>query len=894
MRKILAPLLAVVAWSVFLTPAEALTVRVQSTNGAPRIVVNGQPVRARMFWGAPGSTPLKINSETREISFEFIAADSATTGTMHFRFGNQPGTVTLDDIRIVDLEAVPDSKRDVLPGRNFEDGPASFTREWNIWPPPAQNTVGAVEVVPGTGRDNSAGLRVQIKAPADGNWPDFHIYHNADLPLIEGHRYRASFWAKANASRDLIVAFYRPGTTYTHLGGPQSAYENQIKLAAQAGVNFVSFPVALPWPEPGQQPDWSSVDTACRQVLRANPKALLIPRIPMDPPSWWCKTNPDEVMMWEDGPHGNYGVPASPVYRRDASARLMQLIQHLEEKFGDSIAGYHPGGQNTAEWFYEGTWKQPLNGYAPADLKAWREWLKARYRSDAALQNAWKKPDATRDSATVPTPQERHAAPNGVFRDPQTEGHLIDWAEFQQDAMAGCVKELARTARLGSRGQKLVLFFYGYGFEFGPVANGPATSGHYALRQVLNSPDIDILCSPISYFDRALGGSAPAMSAAESVALVGKMWLCEDDTHTYLATGDQPGSTDHVTTLEDTNKQLIRNVAHESMRNFGTWWMDLGATGWFNDPGMWREMTRLNALDETLLKNPTPFRPEVAAIIDEKAMLRLSSGSNAASAPGIYEARRALGRMGAPYGQYLLDDVLPLGLMSDGNRTSLPAKLFILLNTWTSGTLYNGRTTLINEAQLLKTSLRGTTKVWCYAPGMFGADKAPSRAARELTGFDLQPVTPAQAWATPTEVGRRLGLTQAFGVQRPIKPLFAARDATPQETLATYPDGSPAIALRRTKDGPSIFVGVPGLTSELLRIAAREAGVHLFTQTDCNVYANADFLSLHAAQDGQLEINTGKPGPVYDMLSGEQIGAGPKLTLPMQRGDSRVLRYGAK
>jgi len=94
----------------------------------------------------------------------------------------------------------------------------------------------------------------------------------------------------------------------------------------------------------------------------------------------------------------------------------------------------------------------------------------------------------------------------------------------------------------------LVVFFYGYVFEFGTIRLGPATCGHYALRQVLNCPDIDVLCSPISYFDRGIGGGAPSMTAAESVALAGKMWLVEDDTRTHLGTGDFPGKFDGAAT----------------------------------------------------------------------------------------------------------------------------------------------------------------------------------------------------------------------------------------------------------------------------------------------------------------------------------------------------------
>lgn len=862
-------------WAGLSSPARALSVRVDASRGAPRIVVDGAPVRARMFWGAPGSKPIRVTPQTRGVSFDFVASGSTTTGTMHFRFGQQAGEVALDDIQVTDLDAA----RDLLAGRDFE-GADSFAREWNVWPPEQKENVA---VATGAGREGSSGLRVQVRAPEDGNWPDFHIYHSANLSLVEGHRYRARFWVRSEQARDLTVAFYQPGASYTRLGGASQVFESQIGLAADAGVNFVSFPVPLLWFEPGQAQDWSSAEAACRAVLRANPRALLIPRIGMEPPEWWCKANPDDVMRWEDGGHGNFAVPASPRYRRDASARLAALIRHLEASFGERIAGYHPTGQNTGEWFYEGTWKRPLNGYAPADLAAWRQWLRARYKSDEALQRAWARPNAALDAAQVPTPAERHASPNGIFRDPQHERHLIDWAEFQQQAMADCVIELACATRTASRGQKLVLFFYGYNFEFAPVANGPATSGHYALRRVLNSRDIDVLCSPISYFDRGLGQSAPAMTAAESVAMAGKMWLCEDDTHTYLASEDFPGHNEHVSTIQDTNSQLMRNVAQESMRNMGTWWMDLGSSGWFNDAAMWRVMTRMRALDEPMLRNPTPFRPQVAAIIDERAMLRVAEGGSSVTAPGIYEARRALGRMGAPYGQYLLDDV---------GKPQLRAKLYVMLNAWAlsaNGTVESGTPSTCDS---LLRGMRGATRIWCFAPGYFQDDRVASpQAVRRLTGWMLGPVAPQNAWATPTQSGRKLGLTQAFGVQSRVKPLLAAIDATPSETLATYPDGGAAIALRRTKEGPSLFVGVPGLSSELLRLAARQAGVHLFTQSDCNIYANGPFLALHGAQDGPVEVNTGEATSVFDVLSGARLAPGPKFSLRLKRGETRVLRY---
>ena len=115
---------------------------------------------------------------------------------------------------------------------------------------------------------------------------------------------------------------------------------------------------------------------------------------------------------------------------------------------------------------------------------------------------------------------------------------------------------------------------------------------------------------------------------------------------------------------------------------------------------------------------------------------------------------------------------------------------------------------------------------------------------------------------------------------------------TDEKVLAAYPDGSAAVALRRTTNGISVFVGAPGLTSELLRAVARVAGVHLFTDTDCNDYANGQFVAVHASQDGMAKINLGQSGPVTNVLTGKEVGMGPRLSLPLQRGETRILRRG--
>jgi beta-galactosidase len=847
-----------------------LKVRVSALNDTPRLLVNKTPVRARMFFGGPASSPIHASTEGKMVHFEFVAQSGAIgDGTMHFRFGHIPGDIYIDNIRVVDATTGA-----VILYSNFENGALSFTNDWITWPPGKLNTVGTVDVEPGVGVNGSAGLHVTLKSPPNGDWPDWHIYHIPNLTIIKGRTYRVSFWIRALPPRDVTVAFYLPGTQFTYLGGPPGPFEREIRLAAAANVNFISFPIPNPWFPESEKQDWSAVDSICQMILRTNPNALLIPRIGCDPPRWWIEAHPEDVMTWEDGSKGNFAVVASPTYRKDASEQLSKLIRHLEDTFGEHMAGYHPAGQNTGEWFYENTWGSLLNGYSDGEAKAWRLWLKEKYHDDKTFQTAWRSPNVTLSSVTVPSPSERRATPNGVLLDPATQRPLIDFAEFQQEAMADLVCDLAHAVQTATHGRKLALFFYGYVFEFGAVNLGPATSGHYALGRVLDCEDVDILCSPISYFDRGVTGSAPAMTAAESIGLAGKMYLMEDDTRTYIATGPsaEPLRESGANNLLETREILSRNVAQESTRNFATWWMDLGMTGWFDDPRIWDVMKQTAKMDQYFLSHPSPFHPEVAAILDEKSILATSSNAHLVTLPGIYQVRDPLARIGAPYGQYLMEDLL---------RGRINAKLLIILNAWLVSTSQHN--------DILKHT-QGAACVWCYAPGCYDEHGANPEAMKRLTGFSLQPVKPGNAYATPTAVGKRLGIKTSFGVNYPIEPLFAATDAKPEEILATYPDGSAAAAMRRTSRGLSLFLSPPGLTVDLLRMIAAKADVHLYADNECVVYANGPFIALHATKSGEVNVNTGNESEIRDAVSGLKLGKGPILRIPMTQGETKILK----
>jgi hypothetical protein len=227
--------------------------------------------------------------------------------------------------------------------------------------------------------------------------------------------------------------------------------------------------------------------------------------------------------------------------------------------------------------------------------------------------------------------------------------------------------------------------------------------------------------------------------------------------------------------------------------------------------------------------------------------------------------------MGAAYGQYLLDDVI-------AGRTT--AKMFVFLSAWSLSA---------DQREQLLDATRGKVSIWCYAPGYYDEEQVSLAAMQQLTGFRMKKVSVEKAWVTPTERGRELGLSECFGTEAAIEPLFAAADAKPDEVLATYADGNAAVAMRKTTHGISLFVGPPGLSSSFLRLVAREAGVHLYTESDCNVYANGPYLVLHASQNGPIELNTGVDRPIADLLTGKTLGQGPRMKLTLEKGETRVL-----
>lgn len=829
-------------------------VRVRQTPGGPRIHVDGKPIPPR-FFGGHLAWSHRTDTDWREVSFEINAGAAGTApARIKIQF-NDDAEFLMKEMRVTDLA----SGEDHLVNGSFEDEQI-FAAVWGTYQEKApKRTEPQV-----TTRWTPEGVSVSVQGMVSGWWPTYQLRtREGALKLPAGTRCRCSFKIRSS-SRALVnvMAQRLEDGRWQPMGPPVGdIFDSQLKMAREAGIRLCHLQVPTCFEPPEKEQDWTPIDEYFQHVIAVVPDALIVPRVEVDAPAWWRKWRPETLMAYEDGSKGPKCTVNSREYRRDMAAHLEKLCRHLCKAFPKNFAGILPLGQGTYEWYYEKSQDLALSGYDPVTEQAWRQWQKQRGRPEAGM-------------VAVPSAALRHSAPDGLLRDPVAEADLVEFARFRQEQMADTILDLAAACRRGTDGKKLVLFFYGYFFEMGMIRTSAHETGHYALSRVLASDDIDIICAPLSYTDRAWACASPSMTVTESVHAAGKLWLNEDDCRTHLAGTLGLGG---VTTPERSIDILRRNRGQALIRGFADWWLDIRDMGWHDDPAMWQIQQQLNPVENVRLNSDKPYAPQILAVADEDSVNHLSGDSRRLAFPLLYQSRAAFGRCGAPYGQVLLDDVA-------SGRLNAPLQFF--LAAWS-----------LTDAQregLRKNRVPGTTRVWCHAPGCLRSTGFSADGIREVSGFSVKPVQLDKAAATPTADGKALlGLFKAWGVTTNICPLFSILPAPGDRILATLPDGSPALALRETREGKDVFLSVPALTPELIRGLAKISGVHLYTESDAAaVWVHQDLASIHVLTNSStLKVSWPQPGTTHDLYNGKQYGPGQTVELPVRQGETLLLQH---
>ena len=646
----------------------------------------------------------------------------------------------------------------------------------------------------------------------------------------------------------------------------------QVELARDAGIHFHSFDAMVSWPQGTAPPDYTGVDAEIRTHLALDPRALLVLRLHTNPPSWWWEQHPDQRMVSEDGQRHAVSV-ASRRWRADAEHALRLFVRHLEKRFGTHVLGYHVCGQTSGEWVYDYAWTPKLPNFEAPFREGFRAWLRSKYPSRNALRQAWRDPHVDFSTVDLPSRAERRAGLDGAFRNPAAQRAVIDFFEYSQVAIVEPLERFARAVKEEVHGTKLVFAFYGYLFDAAGFPNGPAASGHLATERLLRCPDVDVLCAPLSYFDRETGGSGAFMGPVDSVQLHGKLWITEDDTRTHLAAAD--AGQGRVSTLADTAWVHQRNFAQALAHRCGLWWMDQGGQGWLASREIWANLARLRGLWRP---DGQPFRPDVAVVVDERSAL-FTAGDNAVLRPLVDMLRHPLNRMGASVGYYLLSDLCDARVPD--------AKVYLFLDAFVVGPAQVRR---IHDA----VRNRGKWAVWFYAPGYFDADGAAGDM-RALTGLPLErvPGPPPRTVTMLPDTLATAGVPQnqwAFGSTTPLMPAFTLPPDAAAQVLGYYTDTEiPAVAYTRQSEWASVFIGSPSVSTGVLRAIARAAGAHIWLETDDVVIAGADVVAIHASTDGPKELTLPAGLSATDPWGTAAPWHG-RRTITMRRGETKLFR----
>lgn len=836
---------------VFLAVANAactpstVDVRVRATPQGPQLQVDGATVPPRFFWGMSGSSGVDVSGDWQRVVRSFTADHAVSNANLHIRFDMTNGVVALRNFRMTKDGAPfhPEA------GTAFDDE-TSFRSFWRVWPPRGTNTWSLAD-----GEFRAAVVLTPETAPN----PNFHLY-SASWPLETGAVYTVSFEAKASGPEWILPCVYecRPDGAYTKIAFREDdALASTVRRAAKAGVRLVSYGrgdthgITSCWGDSGD--DYSELDALSDRILAANPETLLVPRISLNAPVWWQAKHPDECVVFDDGTSGRNASVSSRLYREEAKAFLTRVCRHLINRYPANFAGIHPAGQGT-EWFYAGSWHHLAGCDAPA-AAAFRAWTRRHGGTDA--------------EAVVPSPESRRDGVRGkILLDPAADRTQIAFNRFLQEEMADCLVEFAKTCRAATEGKKLVVFFYGYSYEFAQHVLGPANSGHFGLGRLLASAEgsIDILAGPSAYTDRGWCGAAPVMSCAETIQRHGILWLNEDDVRTNLDR-DRKSRTNEGDRLDARQMRdvAVRNLAQEMIRGFGCWWMDFPGRGWYDGDELWEIQKVLAPFENLFLARTRPFTPEIAAVTDEETLLRVAPGcGNYLNPLAGRTTRTALNRSGAPHGQYLFSDVC---------RLPLDAKLQIFTSAWCP-----------TEAQIKAVAAQRQShpalRVWCWPQ-----ETEPVERLARLTGLPirLRSVAEGESTARVTSAGLAAGLPEGtIGVKADgpqALPRFTVDSATPDETWAVYANGDPAVVVR----GGDAFVGVPELSAGLIRALAERAGVHLYLPR-----AEASRAGLWAAED-VVSIQSHEPGTYHVTFP-----SGETRTLELGKGETRLIRERGK
>lgn len=700
------------------------------------------------------------------------------------------------------------------------------------------------------------------------------------------------------------------------------------------------------WAEPGVS---QLLLKNCKTVLDALPGDVYLGVVlNLTPPLEWVLSHPEELMVYSDGKHhpmimssagvneypGMYSL-CSEVYRRDAGIALEDMLQKLDATpFGDRIVSVLLAGGGTAEWYYpEGNEFIDRSTGTCADFsepcrKNYSTFLRKKYGTEAELRRVWKDPTASFDAPKIPDLDARaHIDVDEVILDAMATmesydrqvgktinpdgvlgsnlGVFLNVNEYQyvsdyyQSIGWGTAQTLSHLGSIVKKHSpdRLVITFYGalgccHYYNF-----GTSTS----TLELLESGNVDMLCSAASYNNREPGGYLAHREIQDSFLLRNTMFANEGDSRSHWT---EPFYRDLMRfyTPEDTFNTYKREFAQQLCDNIQGWWYDLDNPGFVED-GMQALLKRMKEIAAFESAQDRTKHHEIALIYDQESIHYVSNDNNAM----LLEFFRVadLGRIGAPVDYYFHNDM---------SHPDMPDyKMYIMINVYCLSDAER-------EAIKAKARKNNAMILWLYAPGFINlkADSIMDNQNIEATtGIRVcrmdQTLAPrfriersghsalsmADPWQFYGYIDRDIhSCIWPGSIYAPPKvkaqppafanPFFYIPEQDGIDVLGRYClDNSIAMAMKDDGGYTSVYCCTQVLRSDLLQSLAAYAGVHLYTHNDDFICANDTLVSVHAKCTGKRTLFFKEPCSPYEVYEKKFYGENiTQLELDMHTGQT--------
>ncbi len=637
--------------------------------------------------------------------------------------------------------------------------------------------------------------------------------------------------------------------------------QRNIAAFRQAGIRLVNVDTALRQGWFKKDPfDPEPMLAEIANALEAAPDAKVLVRLHLNPPYWWHRDHPEECVIYrtKDGDtigkdngeqdrlisHDADGFVrvslASERWMAEAGERLAILCEALKEApEGESLMGIQVACGIYGEWHQWGT------DVSPVMQKRFRRFLRDTYETDEALQQAWRDPAVTID--TAPFHPEIFTEPDeGMFRDPAKSRYIMDAQTCHQTTVCDAILYFCQIVKTHLP-DALAGAFYGY--YWGTNGNNATIGGHLQPDRLYASEWVDFLCGPFCYMENRKADGVPMQRGMlESSRLRGMLWLTEMDQHPEGAEANGRGD---PAQMDQTIAVLRRNVLQVLCAGQGLWYYDHrvvpqfrpGARaggiyrkrGWWEEPELMAEIGALRALAEEIANRPYEPAADVLLVSDTDSYY-----CRGRVADYEYRIHESVARCGVSYDCIYLQE-LPV---ADLRRY----KCVIFTNA------YRMTPEMRDACRML---LKDTAAVWLYAEGYCDGETLSIENLSRTVGMEM---TKTQGQTSVNVLGGQLlpGLTQQpeeIAIPREFAPLFAVSDgeAIP---MARYENGEVAAAVK----GCDIWLPGPYLTRSWMQAIIKHCGAHVYCEAGDPVIAGAGLVAINCPHGGTrtLRLRNGK------------------------------------